>query len=223
MTALASRAVQSRDLSRKPIQIWDLLVWAFKAECARLDHPSFVGAEGYHMVSSSYMICQHEKLGCRIDGGGRSSCHPDADLVAAAVAVLPDSFGGWRMAMSIADMARTARVPDWRVETRVVAARMLTNRHGRHAATENAANMGADGWPPVPRINRKGCLVHDMVQCCPVRILGDASQAARARRTYLDWWRALFELRETFKIHNDLSAFCVIDGMPPMEPWKKTS
>ncbi|MBU2360411.1 MAG: hypothetical protein KKB02_16030, partial [Alphaproteobacteria bacterium] len=99
--------MMARDFTRasrgaaKDIGIWPLLVWAFRTECAQLD----LGGgrdqlgHGYGYASMTSIIAQHEQLGCRIDGGGRSDPHPDADLVAAAVAVLPEGCGGARMAV----------------------------------------------------------------------------------------------------------------------------
>lgn len=210
--------------AKKPIGIQELLVWAFRRECAQLDFPGDeLRAAGYGYASATARFIQQGQLGCSVDGGGRSDPHPDADLVASAVAVLPEAVGGQRMALSIAELARADVAPDWMpgAVPRFYPADTHTNRHGVHAKTADAATLGDAGWPAQPRRNRKGVVVHDAVKYSPVVVRPSPSQIAQARRVYLDWYRALFELRTTFQISGDLSAFVVTDQMPPMAPWQK--
>lgn len=209
--------------ARRAIGIQELLVWAFRRECAQLDFPSEeFRASGYGYASSTARIIETEQLGCNVDGGGRSEPHPDADLVASAVAVLPESVGGRRMAISIVEWARSDSTPDWMpgATPRIYPADTHTNRHGVRAKTEDAAGLGSSGWPAQPRRNRKGVIVHDKVLYSPVIIRPGAADIARARRVYLDWYRALFELRCTFQIAGDLTAFDVTDQMPARAPWR---
>ena len=42
-----------------------------------------------------------------------SYTHADAEVIAATVAGMPDSLGGKRMAISIAELARAGITPDW--------------------------------------------------------------------------------------------------------------
>lgn len=208
---------------KRAIGIQELLVWAFRRECAQLDFPGEeFRASGYGYASSTVRIIQHEQLGCSVDGGGRSEPHPDADLVASAVAVLPETVGGRRMAISIVEWARSDSAPDWMpgATPRIYPADTHTNRHGLRAKTEDAAGLGASGWPAQPRRNRKGVIVHDKVLYSPVIIRPGAADIARARRVYLDWYRALSELRCTFQIAGDLTAFEVTDQMPVRAPWR---
>lgn len=208
----------------QPISILGLLDWAFRAECAQLDFDNLGSrASGWGYVSSTAAILQHEQLGCRIDGGGRSDPHPDADVVAAAVAALPEARGGRGMAIRIAELARAGAVPDWMpgAMPRVVPVDTHTNRHGTHAVTLDAARLGSLGWQAQPRRNRKGVVVHDPVQYCPVVVRPSVSEIARARRAYLDWWGALRDLRETFRLYGGLCAFEVTEAMPRRVPWQK--
>jgi len=221
MMAAGDAAFASRQSARQSIGIWDLLVWAFQRECAQLDPPGDMGGFGRHMMSSSYLICQHEMLGCHIDGGGRSPTHPDADLVSAALAVLPDANGGWRMATTLAELARAGTTPDWRVPVSIDPVNWNRNGHGKMAAVEVAGVVDpAYGFPMV--ITARGNIDKRYGKCCPVIVRGDASQQARARRVYLDWWGALLSLRASFRLHQDLTSFWVSKAMPPREPWKKT-
>lgn len=205
------------------VAILDLLVWAFQRECAQLDFDRHgVSAAGWGYVSSTAAIIQHEQLGCRVDGGGRSDPHPDADVVASAVASLPEARGGRGMAIRVAELARAGAVPDWMPDAvpRVVPVETHTNRHGTRAKTVDASVFGWEGWAPQPRRNRKGVVVRDPVRVCPVMVRPSADQIARARRAYLDWWGALLELREGFRAYGGLSAFAVVEAMPVMAPWR---
>ncbi len=206
----------------KDIGIWPLLVWAFRTECAQLELGSGRDklGRGFGYASMTSIIAQHEQLGCRIDGGGRSDPHPDADLVAAAVAVLPEGCGGWRMAVTIAEHARAGMMQDWRVRTAIEPVRWEGNAHGRHSATDDATNLGELGWPNQPRTTRRGGIRYDSVRYCPVTIRGGAAEVAAKRRAYLLWWSALFDLRTSFQLGSDLSAWNVIAAMPAREPWR---
>ena len=194
----------------KRIAVWDLIQWAFRAECARIE----TGAGPRTMSGTGYVMAQLE-VG-RVDGGGHSLPHHDADLVADALAHLPEARGGLRMALWIAELARVGRVPDWMPDARrrVLPVDTHTNRHGVRACAEEARD-----WPPQPRLNRKGVLVRDAVMCCPVVVRPTAVEIAGARRDYLRWWDALWEVRETFKVYNNLTAHEVTDVMPERAPW----
>ena len=220
--------MMARDFTRasrgaaKDIGIWPLLVWAFQAECAQLDmgDARTVIGGGFGYASMTSIIAQHEQLGCRVDGGGRSDPHPDADLIASAVAVLPEGCGGWRMAVTIAEHARAGTIPDWRVRTAIEPSGTIRNQHARQAETEDAKYLGINGWQPWERKNRRGGIVLETVRYCPVTIRGGAAEIAAKRRAYLLWWSALFNLRTSFQLGRDLSAWNVTGTMPPREPWK---
>ncbi|MDD9738440.1 hypothetical protein PVW47_01460 [Marinovum sp. SP66] len=203
-------------VGRKRIAVWDLIQWAFRAECARIE----TGAGPRTLSGTGYVMAQLE-VG-RVDGGGHSLPHHDADLVADALAHLPEARGGLRMALWIAELARVGRVPDWMPDARpaVRPAVTHTNQHGIRAGTVDAAQFGVDGWPAQRRRNRKGVIVEDAVTCCPVVIRPAAWEIASARRDYLRWWDALWEVRETFSIYNNLTAHEVTDVMPERAPWE---
>lgn len=200
---------------RREISIQRLLEWAFADECAQVDFED-VGtlAQGYGHVGNAYRMAQRGALGCRIDGGGMSHPDPDADLVASAVATLPQGCGGRQMAVWIAELSRKRMVPDAfvGVEPRCEPKGWKVNQFGRRADTESlGVEIDASGLRP-----RR----HD-VRVCPVVYRPDGSQVAAARRNYLQWWSALAELRITFEIHGNLSRWVVGQTMPPMTPWKK--
>jgi hypothetical protein len=210
--------------ARRSIDIWGLVVWAFQREAAQLDlrresfAESCVGGFGY--ASMTAIIAEHEQLGCRVDGGGHSDPHPDADLVANALSVLSEGCGGQRMALTIVEHARANTLPEWRVETSVIPREWFTNRHGRTAKTADAADLGTAGWPAQERSNRKGVCVADAVSFCPIIVRGGGAEIASRRRHWLLFRSALLELRTSFQAGNDLTSWVVGDQLPQLRPWR---
>lgn len=208
---------------RREIGILCLIEWAFQCECAELDFGDIdrLGARSRSGIGIEYVLMQRGASGARIDGGGRSWPHDDADLVADAVAHLPLVHGGRWMAVQIAQLARAGSRPDTMVgaRVRVRPEDWRTNRHGMHPATEDAAELGPYGWRPQPRRNRKGVIVHDRVRYTPVVFSPMPDQIARARRNYLQWWGALLAVRRSLETTQLLSAHVLNDEMPPMAPW----
>ncbi len=211
----------------RPISVRGLLEWAFQAEHASLDFDELESVAGRALPSFGleYIMIEQQRLGCRVDGGGRSDPHPDADLVAGSLAVLPEGCGGRRTAIWVAELARAGRAPDWMEDEtpRLVAAEFGRNRYGDFAKTENSAELGELGWPAQPRRNRKGVVVYDPVMFTPCRWTVTAQQIAQARRAYLEWWGVLLELKAMFQNCKGLSGFTVTDEMPEKAPWRKTS
>jgi hypothetical protein len=223
MMAARDMGQAARVDTRRAIDIWGLVVWAFQREAAQLDLQRTSFAEscitGFGYASMTAIIAEHEKLGCRVDGGGSSDPHPDADLVASALSVLSEGCGGQRMALTIVEHARAGTLPEWRVETSVVPREWFTNRHGRTAKTADAADLGAAGWPAQERVNRKGVRVADTVLYCPIVIRGCAAEKAARRRHWLLFRAALLELRVSFQFGDDLTSWVVGDQLPPLRPW----
>lgn len=199
------------------IGIWELLQWAFQRELASLDFDEVGRETGAHRsFGMEYLLIERARLGCQVDGGGRSDPHPDADVVASALAALPPAYGGRPMAMHIAELARAGRVPDWgaHVRPRCAPVGWKRSKHGVFAEREYWTGLGR--WPA----NRLG---RDHGYACRITFEGTARQVAAMRRNYLGWWGALLELRENLRALNSLTAFCVVEAMPPMKPWEKSS
>lgn len=221
----SSRMEQSRrgrvsdDLGRmrQPISIRSLLEWAFAAECASIDfEDAGTLARGYSSVGTEWVMMQAARLGCRVDGGGRSDPDPDADLVASAVAMLPVGCGGRGMAVQVAELARARMVPECYagVVPRCVPVGWKGNRHGRSAITEHVCHVEERGLRKVKSVE---------VRVCPVTYHPQPAAIAAARRNYLAWYGALLDLSATFRIHNNLSRWQVTDELPPCTPWKNIS
>jgi len=205
---------------KREIDVWGIICWAFQNECVSLDrHEEETGLEQRVNVDPIYQMAEIARLGCRVQGGGRSASHHDADIVAATLAVLPDGCGGWHMATAIAELARAGITPDWHRNPQVVPVDTVTNRYGHHAKTADAKQLGSIGWPHQSRRNRKGRTVYDPVLFTPVVIRPSAAQVTRSRRAYLDWYGALLDIRSALQ-HSVLTSFIVTDRMPARAPWK---
>ncbi|AHD12154.1 MULTISPECIES: hypothetical protein [Phaeobacter] len=208
--------------SKQDIDVWGLICWAFQRECVSLDRQEeATGVESRINVDPIYQMVEIARLGCRVQGGGRSASHHDAEIVAGTLAVLPEYCGGWAMATTIAELARAGRVPEWDITPVVYPVDTFTNRWGTYARTEDAKDLGAEGWPHQPETNRKGRAVYRPVPYCPVVIRPTAGQIGRARRLYLNWYGALLEIRMALQTTH-LTAFKVTDRMPPRAPWKES-
>ncbi len=209
MTVVTGKAmVPARGAVKAQVSIQQLLIWAFQSERVSIDFEGGVG-EAPPAYGVEYVIQQQGLLGCKVDGGGRSPSHPDADLVADALAVLPDVRGGRRMALWIAELARAGRTPDVMADAVPYVAPRETgrNRFGQYAMTEGGTFV-------------TGGKIHN-VRYCPISYPVTAQMIGRARRAYLEWWGALLELRHTFQVYNNLSAFEVTNAMPSQRPWQK--
>ena len=88
--------------TKRALGVQAALEWAFRIEKAQLElpPPKDVSEEGFGF-GLEYVLLQRAALGCKVDGGQHkmgSNTHPDAEVIAATVAGMPDSLGGIRMA-----------------------------------------------------------------------------------------------------------------------------
>ena len=197
---------------KREVSVKALLEWAFGVELAQVEHPDdFVPVQVG--IGMEWRLQRQAELGCRVDGGGRSLPHDDAELVAAIVSGLPAAQGGIWMARKVAEFARTASAPDWLkdVRPRCIPQGLTQNRYGPRAATKVAELITYEV---------RGRKVEKEVLFCPVTYSPTAAQIATARRLYLDWWGALLDIRSRLAAV-DLARHVVTDHMPPMTPWRK--
>lgn len=199
---------------RRPVSVLGLIEWAFQKEFATLDFDDLGDGWSRPSVGTEYLLMKRQIIGCQIDGGGRSDPHPDADVVASALAALPDAFGGRRVALWVADLARAGTVPSWGqgLSPLCTAAEWRVTKHGRFAKTRRIG---------VHRYESRGRAREVEIRVCPVVYMHTAPEIARARRTYLQWWQALNEIRQNLVIYDNLTAWDVTQEMPAMRPWQK--
>ena len=126
--------------TKRDMSIRRALEWAFGDECARIELDEVAESSGGVRpgVDMIHVLMQRGALGCQIDGGGSSLPAWEADVIASTVASLPDTHGGRRMAMQIADLARAGRAPDWMRDAtpRCVPREWRNSKHGRRASVE---------------------------------------------------------------------------------------
>ena len=202
---------------KRALGVQAALEWAFRVEKAQLElpPPKIVTEEGFGF-GLEYVLLQRAALGCKVDGGQHkvgSYTHADAEVIAATVAGMPDSLGGIRMAISVAEMARAGITPNWMpgAAPRCVPVDMKRNRHGERAVsvvvgTEKVLVSGK--WRTIE------------VRACPVTWRPHPEQIASARRGYEDWWQALGWLRDGLMAGRMLREMEMETTMPKEKPWK---
>lgn len=216
-----SGSAKTNIASRRPkrsMPVQQALEWAFGKEQAELELPERPDPErgaGF-CFGLEFVLLQRAALGCKIDGGqyklGRYT-HEDAEVIAATVAGMPDSLGGKRMAIRVAELARAGLTPDWMpgAVPRCVPVDIKRNRHGDRAVsvvvgTERAFVSGK--WRSIE------------VRACPVTFRPDAQVIEAARQAYQDWLLALGWARDGLFANGLLREVEVLPAMPKMRPWE---
>ncbi len=202
---------------KRALGVQAALEWAFRVEKAQLElpPPSDIEQEGFGF-GLEYVLLQRAALGCKVDGGQHKIggyTHEDAEVIAATVAGMPDSLGGKRMAIRVAELARAGLTPDWMpgAVPRCVPAEVKRNRHGDRAVsvvvgTERVLTHGK--WRTLE------------VRACPVRFSPDQRQIDGARRAYEDWWQALDWVRDGLVTGGMLRDIEISMAMPKAMPWQ---
>ena len=202
---------------KRALGVQAILEWAFRVEQAQLELPVRRGIDeeglGFGM---EYVLIQRARLGCKVDGGQHkmgSYTHADAEVVAATVAGMPDSLGGIRMAISVAELARAGMTPDWMpgVVPRCVPVETKINQHGEQSTTIIVG---------IERVRTRGKWRTVEVLACPVTWRPYPEQIASARRGYEDWWQALDWVRDELLAGGMLREVEVTATTPKVRPWK---
>ena len=201
---------------KRVLGVQAILEWAFQVEKARLELPQRrdVDEEAYGF-GMEYVLMQRARLGCKVDGGGHKSqsyTHEDAEIVAATLAGMPDSLGGIRMAISVAELARAGMTPNWMpgAVPRCVPVDIKRNRHGDRAVS---VVVGTES------ILIRGKLRTVEVRACPVTFSPAPQQIDAARHGYEDWWQALDWVRDGLVAGRMLREMEVTEVMPKVIPW----
>ena len=202
--------------AKRALGVQAALEWAFRVEQAQLElpQPKDVIEEGFGF-GLEYVLMQRAALGCKVDGGQHkigSYTHEDAEVIAATVAGMPDSLGGIRMAIRVAELARAGLTPDWMpgAVPRCVPVDIKRNRHGDRAVSVIVATE---------RILVKGKWRTIDIRACPVTWRPHPEQIASSRRGYEDWWTALDWVRDGLLAGGMLREVQVTERMPKALPW----
>ena len=202
---------------KRALGVQAILEWAFRVEKAQLELPQRrdIDEEGFRF-GMEYVLIQRALLGCKVDGGGRSSqsyTHQDAEIVAATLAGMPDSLGGKRMAIYVAELARAGMTPDWLpgAVPRCVPVETKSNQHGERACT---IVVGTE------RVMARGKWRTVEVLACPVTWRPHPEQIASARRGYDEWWQSLDWVRDGLVVGRMLREVEMTAAMPKVRPWE---
>ncbi|SUZ33301.1 hypothetical protein ROE7235_03070 [Roseibaca ekhonensis] len=201
---------------KRALGVQAALEWAFRVEKAQLElpPPQDVSEEGFGF-GLEYVLMQRAALGCKADGGQHkmgSYTHADAEVIAAIVAGMPDSLGGIRMAIRVAELARAGLTPDWMpgAMPRCVPVETRRNQHGERAVTEV---VGTE------RVLHRGRWRSVDVLVCRVTWRPHPEQIKSARRGYHNWWQALDWLQDGLATSGMLREVEVTAPMPKVRPW----
>jgi hypothetical protein len=202
---------------KRALGVQAVLEWAFRVEKAQLELPQRPDIdEGGFGFGMEYVLIQRARLGCKVDGGqhkmGSYTC-ADAEVVAGTLAGMPDSLGGKRMAIYIAELARSGMTPDWLpgAVPRCVPVETRNNQHGERAST---IVVGTE------RVLLRGKWRIIEVLACPVIWRPHPEQIASARRGYEDWWQALDWVRDGLIAGGMLREVQMTEAMPKVRPWE---
>lgn len=202
--------------SLRPMGIRAALEWAFGTEKVGLDLDNM--PEWHVGADTIWRLMRQHELGCRVDGGGRSAAHPDAEIIASFVAALPIERGGKSMAVQVAELARAGRVPDALIGARlrcVPVSLSHGNQFGPRARAEDVPGDTAGRWAkPLGRGRPPAA-----PQWCRVTYTPTAAQIAAARRGWLEWWGALLHLGHDLRTSGRLEHVVITQDMPPLTPW----
>lgn len=202
---------------KRALGVQAALEWAFGVERAALELPRLpdISDEGFGF-GLEYVLLQRAALGCKVDGGQHkmgSYTHPDAEVIAATVAGMPDSLGGIRMAIQVAELARAGLTPDWMpgVVPRCIPMETKNNQHGERATT---IVVGTE------RVKTRGKWRTVELLACPVTWRPHLEQIVSARRGYEDWWLALDWVRDGLLAGGMLREIEVTAAVPKTRPWE---
>ncbi|PVZ48618.1 hypothetical protein [Thalassobacter stenotrophicus] len=204
---------------KRSMSVQQALEWAFRVEHAQLELPEPPEPErelgfGFGL---EYVLLQRAILGCKVDGGQYklgSYTHEDAEVIAATVAGIPDSLGGKRMAIRVAELARAGLTPDWMpgAVPRCVPVEVKRNQHGERATT---IVVGTE------RVLSRGKWRTVEVLACPVTFSPHSHQIDAARRDYDAWWKALTWTKDGLIAGHMLREIELSQKLPAAAPWSR--
>lgn len=208
-------AMWPRRAAVREMTIQQALEWAFAVERAQIDFDE-TGAHEFDRpgIDNLWILQRQRELGCRVDGGGSSDPHPDAQIIAASVEALPIGVGGKRMALLVAECARARRVPDWHEEQcrSVVPCGWNMSEAGEWLAhTRKLA--------PATFRDRRSRVKSYRPEICPISYGGSVQALAARRRVYLGWYGALLHLLADLSWCRAFTAIRLVDGLPALSPW----
>ena len=204
------------------------LEWAFSVEKAEVVIPETAEQKIGRGFGMEYVMLERAKLGVQVDTfRGESMPHSDALIIAAVVSTLPQSLGGLKMALRLAQVARTGLVPDWmqgavpRIVPRAWAKR---NQYGERAKAERIGVWVEEFFVPHPRNPRRKIwrTKRHEIMWTPCTWSPSPGEIRQARKEYLAWWHALDDVRVRMA-GVEMTKIRLNAHMPPKKPWATSS
>lgn len=215
-------------MPKRSLPIQALLEWAFRKECVSLELP---GPERYTERPSfgmEYVLIERARLGgVKIDGGGglkHKDTHEDAEAIAAIVSNLPESLGGRRMALCVAECARSGLTPDWMpgAHPKIEPAQWCRPRGRWQGKTEKIGvyvEVFHRPHPRNPKRVRKYEKRHD-IMWTPITWAIHPKTISAARAEYEAWRAALGYCRDALIASRVMRDSTVTGALPAARPWE---
>ncbi len=200
---------QGRAAALRQMSVRAALEWAFAAERVSITFDEM--SDGPPDTDTIWRLMQRGLLGCKIDGGGRSLAHDDAEVIASLVARLEVAAGGRGMAVEMARLARARMAPDWMpgAVPQCVPRQVVENRHGVFAKAVVVDRV---------EVTRRGRKRMVDVMACPVHFQPSPARITAARKAYGSWWLALRALQGPLRRAGLRTVGITLD-LPPRAPW----
>ena len=203
---------------KRALGVQAALEWAFRVEKAQLELPPPRDVpEESSGFGLEYVLMQRAALGCKVDGGQYKMggyTHPDAEVIAATVAGMPDSLGGKRMAIRVVELARAGTHPrlDARGRAALRASGDETQSAWRPRRDGSRGHRASEGSRQMA--DRRGpCLSGEISP-------GRHSRSKLRDAAYDDWWQALGWVRDGLVGCRMLREVEVTAAMPKVKPWE---
>lgn len=198
---------------KRQMSVRQALEWAFGAERASVDFDEL--HDGPPATDTIWRLMQRGRLGCKIDGGGRSIAHDDAEVIASILGTLDMTLGGKAQAVEVARYARAGSAPDWMpgAEPKVVPRDTRLTKHGLFAKTEVIGQV---------EVVHRGRKLKRDVGWCPITWYPSEAKIVSARKAYGQWWLSLQWLQGALR-RGGLRTIEITQDMPPRAPWATTA
>jgi len=226
---MMNRQAEPAPLEKRRMSIRTALEWAFGTEFAWLSLDE-TDVERQVGVDTVYRLMERHKLGgMHIQGGGRSDPHHDADIIAAAVTDLALNGGDYGMALTIAELSRMGKVPDWMEGAVPQIEPMEWKKKGGFSKDPMGAEEVLQKHTlyerrPVPRKPGTYGTYRRVisVKWVPIRWTVHPREIKRARRKYLAWADALEGLRGKLATDGNLETIELTNKLPVRRPWARS-
>lgn len=208
---------------KRPLSVRMALEWAFMTECAQLHLDDLQERQGFGI---EWVIIKRLELEVgRIEGGGTSDPHPDAEIIASTLTELAAKHKLAGHALRVAEYARAGKTPDWMpgAQPKIEPAEWRGgNQFGRYGKSE-VIRRGVEEYTvsdpssPNGRAKRREKWTDHWTPCVWNPSLQEIESA---RDAYIEWVTTLKWVRIRLLQMDDLETIEITDRLPPEAPWK---